>query len=132
MLRRLPANNRNNDVRREYDNVALQRLLRYALCALVLAVGFVCAAWQHFATTRYGYDYEKLRLERLHLEAESNSLRAKQENMLALRNVESRALAAGLQPLQPSQIETLQNGIPRSANAARTTPQPANQRPARR
>ena len=64
--------------------------------------------------------------------AEGNSLRAKQENMLALRNVESRALAAGLQPLQPSQIETLQNGIPRSANAARTTPQPANQRPARR
>lgn len=107
MLRRLPVRNRNTEVRREHDGATLRHLLRYALAGFVLAGGFTLAAWQHFQATRYGYEQEKLRREKLQLEAEKNSLQAKREEKLALPNVERRARAAGLLPAQPQQIKSL-------------------------
>lgn len=110
MLRRLPVTNRNTEIRREYDGVALRHLLRYVVAGFILAGGFTFAAWQHFQATHYGYEHEKLRREKLQLEAEKNSLQGKREEKLALPNVESRARAAGLLPAQPQQIQVLPEG----------------------
>jgi hypothetical protein len=121
-MKRLPVvPRRNQELRRDYDHAGLRRLVCWALGGMVLAAGFLFAAWQHYVAVRYGYDYQKVHLERRDLEATQLRLRADWERAMALPNLENKALESGLQPLQPSQIEILTANI-KAAQATSQAP----------
>src|SRR5688500_19655546 len=69
-MQRLPSDQRNARIRRERDVRAFSRLILLLGCGLVLAVGCVFAARQHFAAVQYGYEREKQRVERQKLLAD--------------------------------------------------------------
>ena len=62
-MQRLSSKQRNTNIRRERDFRELSRLALLLCCGLVLAVGFVFAARQHFVAVQYGYENENLRSE---------------------------------------------------------------------
>ena len=105
-MRRVPSTQRNSPVRRERDLRALSRLGLLLSCSLVLAVGFVFAARQHFAAVRYGYESENLRNERQRLLAEQQRLILEKEQASAPARLESAARKLGLKPIQPGQVGT--------------------------
>ncbi|HKY29799.1 MAG TPA: cell division protein FtsL [Pyrinomonadaceae bacterium] len=105
-MRRLPMEQRNARVRRERDFRALKRLALLLFCGLVLAIGFVFAARQHFAAVRYGYDSENLRTERQRLWAENQRLLLEKEQASAPARLESEARRLGLKPIEPGQVGT--------------------------
>jgi hypothetical protein len=104
-LRRLPSSHRNTKLRLEINRPALRRLLLYAMCGVILAGGFSFAAWQHSAAVKYGYDMEKLRAERAHLEAERQRLQMARERVVSLPHLANAASAVGLQAMHGSQLE---------------------------
>ena len=73
-MNRHPLQYQNSNVHRERDLRALSRLALQLGCALALCCGFVFAAQQHFATVRYGYESETLRVERQKLLEEQQRL----------------------------------------------------------
>ncbi len=105
-MRRLPSQQRNARVHRERDFRAISRLGLLLSCALLLAVGFVLAARQHFAAVRYGYETETLRLERQRLLAEHQRLLLEKELVSTPSRLEAAAQQLGLKPLQPGQVGT--------------------------
>ena len=105
-MRRLPQTQRNSRVRRERDLRALSRLGLLLFCALILAVGFVSAARQHFIAVQYGYESESLRTERQRLLAEQQRLLLEKEQASSPARLESAARQLGLKPLQPGQVGT--------------------------
>lgn len=105
-MRRLPAHQVNYTIHRERDWHALRRLALLLLCGLILAGGFVFAAGQHFAAVTYGYKTEALRREQEELLENQRRLRLERERLVAPARLESEARNIGLQPVQPTQIET--------------------------
>lgn len=105
-MQRLPSKQRNTGVRRERDFRALSRLVMLLCCSLVLAVGFVFAARQHFAAVRFGYESESLRNERQQLLAEQQRLLLEKEQVSAPARLESAARQLGLKPLKVGQVGT--------------------------
>ncbi len=103
-MRRFPQQNFNHGVRREHDGRALKRQLVMLVCGLVLAGGFVVAAGQHFAAVRYGYDGEKLRVERARLMEEQQQLILQINAATAPASLDRAAREIGMQPARPSQI----------------------------
>lgn len=105
-MQRHPSNQRNTRVRRERDFRALSRLVFLLCCGLVLAVGFVFAARQHFAAVQFGYESESLRHEQQHLLAEQQRLLLEKEQAAAPARLESAARQLGLKPLKAGQVGT--------------------------
>ncbi len=105
-MQRLPSKQLNTRVRRERDSRALSRLIILLGCGLVLAVGFVFAARQHFAAVQFGYQSESLRNERQLLLAEQQRLLLEKEQASAPARLESAARQLGLKPLRAGQVGT--------------------------
>lgn len=105
-MRRLPSKQRNCRVRRERDFRALSRLGILLSSGLVLALGFVFAAHQHFTAVQVGYESENLRTEKQQLLAEQERLLLEKEQASAPARLESAARQLGLKPLQPGQVGT--------------------------
>lgn len=105
-MQRLPSKQRNTNVRRERDFRALSRLVLMLCCGLVLAIGFVFAARQHFAAVEFGYESESLRQERQQLVAEQQRLLLEKEQASAPARLESAARQLGLKPLKAGQVGT--------------------------
>lgn len=103
-MQRLPTQQRNSRVSRERDFRALSRLGLLLSSGLLLAIGFVFAARQHFAAVRYGYETETLRHERQRLLAEHQRLLLEKEQAATPARLESAARQLGLKPLQPGQV----------------------------
>jgi cell division protein FtsL len=115
-MQRLPSKQLNTRVRRERDFRELSRLVMLLGCGLLLAVGFVFAARQHFAAVQAGYQSESLRNERQQLLAEQQRLLLEKEQASAPARLESAALQLGLKPLKAGQVAT------RRANDERRLP----------
>ncbi|HYN26386.1 MAG TPA: cell division protein FtsL [Pyrinomonadaceae bacterium] len=105
-MQRLPSKQLNTRVRRERDRRAFSRLVMLLCCGLVLAIGFVFAARQHFAAVRFGYQSESLRNERQLLLAEQQRLLLEKEQASAPARLESAARQLGLKPLRAGQVGT--------------------------
>ena len=105
-MQRVPSIQRNIRVRRERDLRALSRLVLLLCCGLVLAVGFIFAARQHFAAVQFGYESESLRNERQQLLAEQQRLMLEKEQVSAPARLESAARQLGLKPLKAGQVGT--------------------------
>jgi cell division protein FtsL len=105
-MQRLPSKQRNTRVRRERDFRAFYRLVLLLFCGLVLAIGFVFAARQHFAAVQFGYESESLRKEREQLLAEQQRLMLEKEQASAPARLESAARQLGLKPLKAFQVGT--------------------------
>lgn len=105
-MQRLPSKQLNTRVRRERDLRELRRLVVLLGCGLLLAVGFVFAARQHFAAVQFGYLSESLRTERQQLLAEQQRLLLEKEQASAPARLESAALQLGLKPLKAEQVGT--------------------------
>ncbi len=105
-MQRLPSKQRNTRVRRERDFRALSRLVMLLCGGLVLAVGFVFAARQHFAAVQFGYESESLRNERQQLLAEQQRLLLEKEQASAPARLDSAARQLGLKPLKAGQVGT--------------------------
>jgi cell division protein FtsL len=103
-MQRLPSTQLNTRVRRDRDFRELSRLLLLLCCGLLLAVGFVFAARQHFAAVEFGYQSESLRNERRDLLAEQQRLLLEKEQVSAPSRLESAALQLGLKPLKAGQV----------------------------
>ena len=103
-MQRIPTQQRNARVRRERDFRAFCRLALLLICGLVLAIGFVFAARQHFAAVRYGYETENLRIERQRLWVENQRLLLEKEQASAPERLESAARQLGLKPIEPGQV----------------------------
>lgn len=115
-MQRLPSKQLNTRVRRVRDARELSRLVLLLGCGLLLAVGFVFAARQHFAAVEFGYQSESLRNERELLLAEQRRLLLEKEQASAPARLESAALQLGLRPLKADQVGT------RRANEQRRLP----------
>jgi len=109
-MQRLPSDQRNARIRRERDVRAFSRLILLLGCGLVLAVGFVFAARQHFAAVQYGYESESLRVERQQLLAEQQRLLLEREQVSTPARLESAARRLGLEPLKARQVGTESGG----------------------
>jgi cell division protein FtsL len=105
-MQRHPSKQLNTRVRRERDFRELSRLVSLLCCGLLLAVGFVFAAKQHFAAVQFGYQSESLRNERQQLLAEQQRLLLQQEQASSPARLESAALQLGLKPLKAGQVGT--------------------------
>ena len=105
-MQRLPSKQLNTRVRRERDFRQLSRLILLLCCGLLLAVGFVFAAQQHFAAVEFGYQSESLRNERQQLLAEQQRLLLEKEQASSPARLESAALQLGLKPLKAEQVGT--------------------------
>lgn len=126
-MRRLPSNQRNTRVRRERDVRAFSSLVLLLFCGLVLAVGFVFAARQHFAAVQFGYESESLRNERQKLLAEQQRLLLEKEQVSTPARLESAARQLGLRPLKAGQV-----GNPRANEQSRLPwPRPSSILPLR-
>lgn len=100
----LTLEQRKTRIYRERDLRALFRLVLLLGCGLVLAVGFVFAARQHFAAVQFGYESESLRNERQQLLAEQQRLLLEKEQVSAPARLESAARQLGLKPLKARQV----------------------------
>jgi cell division protein FtsL len=109
VMRRLPSTQRNNSITRERDGRAFSRLAGLLFCGLLLAGGFVFAAGQHFAAVHYGYESEKLRLERAQLLEEQRRLLLEREAATSPTRLERAARDIGLQPVQAAQVNVRKN-----------------------
>ncbi|CAN5872710.1 hypothetical protein BH18ACI4_BH18ACI4_05650 [soil metagenome] len=105
-MQRLPLNQRNTRVCRERDFRALSRLVLLLGCGLLLAIGFVYGARQHFVAVQFGYESESLRHERRQLLAEQQRLLLEKEQASAPARLESAARQLGLKPLKAGQVGT--------------------------
>ena len=105
-MQRLPSKQLNTRIRRERDFRELARLVLLLCCGLLLAIGFVFAAQQHFAAVQFGYQSESLRNERQRLLAEQQRLLLQKEQASAPARLESAARQLGLRPLKPAQVGT--------------------------
>jgi cell division protein FtsL len=105
-MQRLPSKQLNTPVRRERDFRELSRLVLLLCCGLLLTVGFVFAARQHFAAVEFGYQSESLRLERQQLLADQQRLLLEKEQASAPARLESAARQLGLKPLKAGQVGT--------------------------
>lgn len=112
-MQRLPSKQRNIRVRRERDFRAFYRLVLLLCCGLVLAIGFLFAARQHFAAVQFGYESESLRKERQQLLAEQQQLLLEKEQASAPARLESAARQLGLKPLKAGQVGTQRATEPR-------------------
>jgi len=103
-MKRFPEFQQNAKVRRARDATALSRLALLLFSGLVLAVGFVFAAKQHFAAVQVGYKSEDLRAERKKLLEENQRLALEKERVTAPDKLEPAARRLGLKPATPGQI----------------------------
>jgi cell division protein FtsL len=103
-MQRHPSTQLNTRVRRERDFRELSRLVLLLGCGLLLAVGFVFAARQHFAAVEFGYRSESLRNERQQLLLEQQRLLLEKEQASAPARLESAALQLGLKPAKAGQV----------------------------
>jgi len=107
MIRRVPSKQRNNLVRREVDPRALARLALLLGCGLMLAGGFVYAGGRHFAALRLGYETEKLRNTLNAAREDERRLLLEREAAASPARLELAARRLGMQPMQPAQIDPL-------------------------
>ena len=111
MVRRLPSKHRNAPVGREKHKDAFFRFGFLLVVGLVLTCGFVYAGRQHFAALRFGYETEKLRVERDRLAENQRRLTLQRDEAASPVRLEQLAKRLGLQPLQPAQIDPLRQGV---------------------
>lgn len=130
MVRRLPSKHRNAPVGREKDKDAFFRFGLLLVVGLVLACGFVYAGRQHFAALKYGYETEKLRRERDQLAEAQRRLTLQREEAASPVRLEQAAKQLGMQPLQPSQIDPLRQGLNNAPKAETLTS--SNEKPVKR
>lgn len=97
---------RNAAIQRERDGRALSRLAILLFCGLVLAIGFVFAARQHFAAVQFGYQNESLRQERARLVEEQQHLLLQKQQAYAPARLQSEGIGLGLKPLLANQMGT--------------------------
>jgi cell division protein FtsL len=116
-MKRFPQQNANHGVRRERDAGALKRQLMMLVCGLAMAAGFVAAAGQHFAAVRYGYDGEKLRVERARLLEEQQQLIMQINAATAPASLDRSAREIGMQPARPSQINRARGSVAQKTSA---------------
>ena len=109
MLRRVPSKQPNNRVARKVDRSALFRLGMLLLCGLMIAAGFLYAGRQHFVALRYGYETENLRKVQAELAEEQRRFLIEREAALSPGRLERAARRLGMQPMQSSQIDPLEN-----------------------
>jgi cell division protein FtsL len=107
MIRRVPSKQRNNLVRRDVDPRALVRLASLLICGLMLAGGFVYAGGRHFAALRLGYETEKLRNSLNAAREDKRRLLLEREAAASPARLELAARRLGMQPMQPAQIDPL-------------------------
>jgi len=103
-MKRLPPDQQNSRIHREFDFRTYSRLAMLLFFALVLTGGFLFAAWQHFAAIDYGYKIEALRRQQQQLAAEQKRLELARDKALSYANLEPAARGIGLQPVAPGQI----------------------------
>jgi cell division protein FtsL len=116
MIRRVPSKQRNNLVRREADPRVLIRLALLLIGGLVLAGGFVYAGGRHFAALKLGYETEKLRNSLSTAREDQRRLLLEREAAASPARLELAARRLGMQPMQPAQIDPL-NQRSESSNA---------------
>ena len=124
-MQRLPSDQRNARVRRERDVRTFSRLMLLLGCSLVLAVGFVFAARQHFAAVQYGYESESLRVERQQLLDEQQRLLLEREQVSTPARLELAARRLGLKPLKAGQVGTESGGAQKRLPLATAVINPA-------
>jgi len=107
MIRRVPSKQRNTLVKRERDSRALTRLALLLACGLLLAGGFVYAGGRHFAALRLGYETEKMRNTLNSAREDRRRLLLEREAAASPARLELAARRLGLQPMQPAQIDPL-------------------------
>lgn len=118
--RTLPQNKKSQKIRRERDPIPWRYCLLTLVCGLVLVVGFLFAARQHFASIEYGIKNSKLRKQLDELEAEKRRLILEKEIALTPSEIKKAAKKLGLTEMTASNIEV--------ANPARaeSKPKPAD------
>ncbi|HVQ39966.1 MAG TPA: cell division protein FtsL [Pyrinomonadaceae bacterium] len=104
-MKRVPSKQCNSRINHERDPRAFSRLALLLFCGLVLTGGFVFAAQQHFAAVQFGYQSERLRVERDRLLQEQQHLILQKEQAFAPARLESDARSLGLRPVAASQLE---------------------------
>ena len=107
MVRRVPSKQRNARIVRENDRDGFLRFGLLLFCGLGVASGFVYAGRQHFAALNYGYDTESLRRERDQLIEEHHRYLLQREESSSPVRLERAARQLGMQPLMPSQIDSM-------------------------
>jgi cell division protein FtsL len=112
-MHRPTTNQQNTRINRERDVRAFSRLVILLCCGLLLAVGFVFAARQHFAAVRLGYESESLRSERQQLLAEHQRLLLEKEQATAPARLEAAARELGLKPLKAGQVGSHKTNEPK-------------------
>ena len=108
MIRRVPSKQRNTLVKRELDPRSLTRLGLLLFCGLLLATGFVYAGGRHFSALRLGYETEKLRNALNSAREEQRRLLMEREAAASPAKLELAARRLGMQPMQPAQIDPLE------------------------
>ncbi|HVT49302.1 MAG TPA: hypothetical protein VHD57_16050 [Vicinamibacterales bacterium] len=96
---------RNNPITREVDRAHARALRRNVWLACLVVAMVLFTAWQHFEVVRYGYQTERLRLDRSSEETINRKLRLNLETLRAPGYVDAHARALGLTP--PSIDDTL-------------------------
>lgn len=103
-MKRIPLDQYNSRIHRERDFSALSRLALLLLLGVILTVGFLFAARQHFAAIEYGYKSEELRREQQRLQAEQRRLLLAREEAISPARLEPAARQLGLRPIGPGQV----------------------------
>ena len=104
MMRRVPRQHLNRNVRRERDPRALMRQAVLVTCGLLLVVGFFATVQQKFVAVDYGYQSERLRREREQSVEEQRRLLLELEETSSPAQLEESARRLGLQPTHATQL----------------------------
>lgn len=112
MMRRMPRQHLNRNVRRERDPRALMRQAVLLTCGLLLVVGFFATVQQKFAAVDYGYESERLRRERDSLMEEQKRLLVELQETSSPAQLEQSARRIGLQPTHATQLSASREVAP--------------------
>ena len=111
-MRRVPSRHRNAPiVVKERDRGAAKRFSSLLAAAAILAIGFLYAGHQHFASLRLGYDTEKLRNALTSAKEEQRRLTVQKEMAASPVRLEQAARQLGMQPMQAAQIDPLRRPV---------------------
>jgi cell division protein FtsL len=81
-----------------------------ALCCLFLLV--MTYTWQHFKAIEYGYQVEKLKVQRDGMAEENRSLKLEEASLRSPERIDTIARQFGLQPPHPGQVIRMENTAP--------------------
>lgn len=111
-MRRVPSRHRNSRiVGKEPDRGAIKRFSSLLAAAGILAIGFLYAGHQHFASLRLGYDTQKLRTALTDAKDEQRRLSVQKEMAASPARLEQAARQLGMQPMHAAQIDPLRRPV---------------------